>query len=267
MTGDTSAAARYTPPMFDGFLATELFAFLLLFTRVGTALMVMPGFGEVFVAGRIRLFLALALSLVLMPMLVPKLPSMPSEPVLLVPLIAAEATIGVFIGMMVRFIMSASHIAATIIATQSGLANAMMFDFTMSGQTTQLTNLLSFTAIVLVFSMDLHHAMIQAIATSYEIFAPGSFAFVQDIAEVAARYSNQAFVVALQMASPFIVGGIILNLGGGVLARLMPTFQVFFVLMSPQIMLAFFILMVTLSSMMLWYTQHVEAGLSTLFTP
>ncbi len=253
--------------MFDNFLAAELFAFLLLFTRVGTALMVMPGFGEVFVTGRFRLFIALSLSLVLMPMLVPKLPEMPVEPTLLIPLIAAEATVGAFIGLMVRFLMSAAHIAATVIATQSGLANAMMFDFTMSGQTTALTNLISFLAIVLVFSLDLHHAMIQAIATSYEIFTPGSFAFLLDIAEVSARYSNEAFVVALQMASPFIVGGIILNLGAGVLSRLMPTFQVFFVLMPAQIMLAFFILMVSLSSMMLWYVHHVEEGLGTLLTP
>ncbi len=253
--------------MFDGFLATELFAFLLLFTRVGTALMVMPGFGEVFVSTRLRLLLALTLSMILMPLMVPRLPAMPEAPLALIPLLVAEATVGICIGLMVRCIMSAAHSAATIMATQSGLANAMMFDFTMSGQTTALTNLISFTAIVLVFSLDLHHAMLQAIVLSYDVFAPGSFSLLLDTADMAARLTSQAFRVALQMASPFIVGGIILNLGGGVLARLMPTFQVFFVLMSPQIMLAFFILMVSLSSMMLWYVHHVEAGLATLLTP
>lgn len=253
--------------MFSQFLVSELFAFLLLFTRVGAALMVMPGFGEVFVSPRIRLILALMISLALGPRLTPYLPALPSEISALVALLATEVLTGLFIGAMVRVVMSAMHIAATIIATQSGFANAMMFDLTMSGQTTALTNLLSFTSIVVVFSLNLHHAMLMGIVASYDMLPVGAAVNAAQLAETGSLIMSKTLVIALQIASPFIVAGIILNLGGGILSRLMPNLQIFFILMSPQIMLALFVLMVSASAMMLLYAQHVEDGLNTLFTP
>lgn len=246
------------------FLITELFVFLLIFCRVGGALMVMPGFGEVFISPRVRLIFALMLSAVLTPMLAPHLPAMPKTVAALVSILLMEIFIGVFIGMLVRMMMAAMHSAGTMLATQSGLANAMMFDFTMSGQTTPINNLLTFGALVMIFASDIHHLMLAAIVDSYSLMQAGTFAPVQDFAFTAASYVNKAFLVGVQLASPFIVSSLLVNLGGGVLSRLMPTFQVFFVLMPFQMLLTYFILMVSLPAMMLWYMNYLQDGLSNL---
>lgn len=251
-------------PVFSDFLIGELFAFLIIFMRLGSALMVMPGFGEVFVSPRARLLIALTISFVTMPMLRDSLPELPDNIAMLLVIITKEILIGVFIGMMVRVLISAIHIAATTIATQSGLANAMMFDFTMSGQTTAVSNLLSFSALVMIFTADLHHIMLLGIIDSYQLIPANQSIPMQDMAFSIASNVNRAFHVALKLAAPFITIALVTNVGAGVLSRLMPNFQVFFVLMAPQIWIAFTVLFLSLPSIMLWYLGYIEDGLGSL---
>ena len=251
-------------PLFADFLVQEIFTFLLIFVRIGAAFTVMPGFGEIFISPRVRLVLALAISFVTMPMLGGYIPDMPDSIGMFVALIVKEALIGIFLGILVRTLTSAMHVAGTIMATQSGLANAQMFDFTMSGQTTAVSNTLSFSALVLVFAADLHHIMLTGIMDSYQLIPVNDLASTQDMAFTMATYLNKTFYIGLKLASPFIAMALITNSGAGVLSRLMPNFQVFFVLMAPQIWVAFFVLLIALPSMMLWYLSYMEDGLSNL---
>lgn len=228
--------------------------------------MVMPGFGEVFVSPRVRLLIALMISLIVTPMLQPHVPVVPDRVSLLIILIVKELVTGAFLGLLVRILTSCLHTAATMLATQSGLANAMMFDFTMSGQTTAISNMLTFAGLLLVFTADLHHVMLAAIVDSYNIIPASEGMPMQDMAFTASTYMTKAFEIALHLSSPFIAISLLSNLGGGVLSRLMPSFQVFFVLMAPQIGVAFFILMISLPAIMLWYLSFVEDGLHNLLT-
>jgi flagellar biosynthetic protein FliR len=251
-------------PIFADYLLVQMFAFLLIFCRLGAALMVMPGFGEIFVSPRARLLIALTISLVITPLLQNNMPAIPESTSVLVLLIAKEITIGVFLGMLMRTLISSMHVASTILATQSGLANAMMFDLTMSGQTTAVSNMLTFAGLVLVFAADLHHVMLLAIVDSYQLLPVVGVLQTQDMAFTTASYVSKAFLIALQLSSPFIAISLVLNLGGGVLGRLMPTFQVFFVLMAPQIGIAFLVLLISLPAILLWYLSFVESGLTNL---
>lgn len=252
--------------MLSDFVLSELFAFLMVFCRIGSAMMVLPGFGEVFVLPRARLMLALAVSFVLTPMLSKLMPEVPVTIGGLIAILAVEILIGVFLGFLVRVLVTAIHTAGTIMATQSGLANAMMFDFTMSGQTTPINNLLTFFAIVLIFTMDLHHLMLGAVIDSYNIFSVAQSPPALDMAYSVANYVNRTFYVAFRLSAPFIIVTLVLNLGAGVLSRLMPTFQVFFIMMPAQILVTFLILIVALPAMMLYYLSHIEDGLSNLLT-
>ena len=59
--------------------------------------------------------------------------------------------------------------------------------------------------------------------------------------------------LALQMAAPFLVYGIVLVVGMGLIARLMPTLQVFFVVMPLQLLVGFGLMAVTISAAMIWF--------------
>lgn len=249
--------------MLAHFLTTGVFAYLVIFCRVGSGIMMMVGTGETLLPARVRLIFALAFAALLLPVLQPVFPPLPSSPSALALLVIKEILIGLYLGLTTRVIIAAAHTAGTIIATQTGLASAMLLDFTQTTQSTVITNLLSLMAVVLFFLTDLHHVALRGLAASYSVFAPGSFPALADLAQQFSLLVTRSFNIAAHLAAPHIVIGLITYLGAGVLARLMPTMQIFFVLMAPQILLGIFILMVILPSMMLWLMTQMEDGIIT----
>ncbi|MBY0429651.1 MAG: flagellar biosynthetic protein FliR, partial [Rhodospirillales bacterium] len=85
--------------MLSDFLEINAFQFVLLFTRLGTALSLFPGFGGALTPVRTRLLLALGITVILLPILGPDLPAMPKGTGDLALLVIGEASVGVFLGM------------------------------------------------------------------------------------------------------------------------------------------------------------------------
>jgi flagellar biosynthetic protein FliR len=252
--------------MLSHFLVTELFAFLLVFCRLGSAIMLMPGFAEIYVAMRARLMLALMFSMILAPAL--RLPPPPADLAGLIVLMMSEILIGVFLGVISRMLIAAMHVAGTIIAFQAALSSALTVDIAgFQGQDTSLGNLLTMTAVVLLFVTDMHHVMLRGLADSYSLFIPGQLPLLQDFADHASRTMGDIFAMGVRLAAPNIVIGLMLNLGAGILARLMPNMQIFFIMQSPQLLLSFFVLMATFSAIMLWYIQYFHDALTAFLSP
>lgn len=247
----------------EHFLVSEVFAFLLVFCRIGSGVMLIPGIGEGYVSPRIRLLFALMMSLVITPVVIDQMPAVPGSPLTLGVMIIAEVLIGAFLGFLSRLLLSTLHITGTIIASQSSLSTAAMFDATLAAQSTVIGNLLTITALVVFFSMDMDHIMFNGLADSYTLFKPGTFPVVEDMSNHLFQTMSRVFSVAIQLGAPHIVFSLVFYLGTGVLGRLMPTMQVFFVFAPAQIWAAIFLLMATLTSIIIYYTEFVEDTLST----
>lgn len=254
--------------MLSQFLISELFALLLVFCRLGAAFVILPGFAEGYVPARVRLLLALMFSLLVTP-LITTLPAMPASAAGLVAVLLAEIITGLFLGALTRMLLSAVHMAGTIIAFQTSLSTAITADISQiqGQQDTTISNLMTITAITLFFATDLHHLMLRALVESYGLFTPGQFPLVGDMANHAARTLGNSFIVAMQMAGPHIVIGLTLYLGAGIISRLMPTMQIFFIMLAPQLVLGFFVLMVVFGSAMMWYLDYFETSLTGLVRP
>ena len=134
--------------------------------------------------------------------------------------------------------------------TQAGVQGAVFGSF------------LSFLGIVLIFATDLHHVALAATYESYTLFPLDAPLMFDDAAQLAIRTVAGAFSVGVQMSAPFIVFGLVFNLGAGILARLMPAMQVFFVLMPANIMIGLLLLALLLSMMMGWYLTAFENHLA-----
>lgn len=253
--------------MLEQFLVTQLFAFLMVFCRLGSVMMLMPGVGETYVMARSRLLLALAISLIVTPLAEPVMPEVPGSPLALMVLIAGEVTIGVFMGLVSRILLSVTHTAGMIIAFQSGLASAMLFDPTSGTQGSLFGNMLGLAAVCMLFALDLHHVIFLGVADSYSLFRPGVFPPMEDFATMIAQMVAASFAIALAFSTPHIVIGLLVNLGAGLISRVMPSMQVFFIIMPIQIAATIFILIVTLSSAMLLYMNHVEDQLTSFLLP
>lgn len=248
-------------------LQAEIFAVFLVFTRLGAAIMVMPGFGEAYIPTRVRLALAIAITLAMSPALVPLLPAQPATPLELFMVIGGELIIGLLIGTIARLIMSALHVAGTVIAFQSSLAFALTMDPTQGIQGALVASLLSLMGVVLIFAMGLHHMLIQALYDSYVLFRPGEVPITGDLAQLVTDVVADSFRIGIKMSAPFLVYGVIMYTGVGLLARLMPQLPFFFVIMPLQIWAAFFVLAMTISGTMLYFMGHLEGQLSNLLAP
>ncbi len=250
--------------MYPEILATEAFAYMLVFTRIGSMMIMLPGLGERMVPTRIRLVLALGISFLIYMLVGDILPAMPTSPFALAGLLIGEAAVGLMIGTIARMLLSALHVAGSVLAVHTGLAAAQQFDPTQGSQGALMAGFLTLMGITLIMVTDLHHLLIGAMDASYRLFPPGGSLPVQDMAETAINVVNRSFAIGLQLAAPFMVYGLVFYIGIGIIARLMPTLQIFFIAMPLNIMAGFAIMFLVLSAMMAWFANYFE-GQMTVF--
>jgi flagellar biosynthetic protein FliR len=247
------------------FLPALAAAFMLVFARVGTMVMLLPGVGELSVPSRVRLTIALALTAVLLPLHQQAYATIELKalgPVLV--MLFQELIIGAVLGLTARLAISALQIAGSVVAQQLGLGFVTEIDPTQNQQGLLVGNFLTILGITLIFATDLHHLIIAALNDSYTLFAPGELPLTGDVAQLVTRIVAAAFRIGIQLAAPFLVFGLLFNLGLGVLSRLMPQMQVFFIGMPLSILLGLFLLLLVLSAMMGTFTNYFEGVLAEL---
>lgn len=245
----------------EEFLATGVFAFMIAFTRIGTAMMIMPGVGDSFTPSNIRLYIAMGLALVLTPVLQTFMPSpLPALPVMFV-LLGMEFIIGLFVGTIARVLISALDTAGMIISLMSGFANAQVFNPAMATQGSIVGAMMSVTGVVLLFALNLHHLLIYGLVESYHLFPIGDVPNAGSMAELMARAVSSAFYIGFQIAIPFIIVGLLIYIGMGVLARVMPQIQVFLIALPLQIILSLVTLLLIISTGLMFWAAQFEDGM------
>lgn len=239
-------------------------SFILVFARIGAMIMLLPGFGEVNIPVRVRLGIALSLTLIILPLHRGAYQvSMTSLAPLMV-LMVHEIVIGIVLGATARVTLSALQVAGSVIAQQLGLGFVTTVDPTQGQQGVLIGNFLTILGLTLLFATDMHHLVIAALSQSYIIFAPGELMPSGDIASLATRAFTAAFKIGVQLAAPFIVFGIVFNLGLGLLARLMPQMQVYFVGVPLSILGGFLILAAVIATIMATFLDYFGGVLHQL---
>ncbi len=251
--------------MFFGFdPSLAVFAAAMVFARMGAILMLLPGIGETSIPPRIRIAFALAFSLVVGPLIVPQLPPAPETLVGVSGLIIIEVVIGLMIGAASRFILLAGAVAGQIIGYQTGLAMAQSFDPTQGQSGALPAQFLNLMFMVLLFATNLHHLLLEAATSSYLLMPAGEAPMWGDAAQWALGLFVDCFILAVQIAAPLVAFGLVFYLGLGVLSRLMPQAQIFFIAMPLNILIGFSILAMTLGGASLVWLDRVERFATTL---
>jgi flagellar biosynthetic protein FliR len=224
--------------------------FMLVFARVGAMVMLLPGLGESNIPVRIKLAIALLLTLIILPLhRADYHVNLDALSALLV-LMIYEIVIGVVLGATARVTLAALQVAGAVIAQQLGLGFVTSVDPTQGQQGVVIGNFLTLLGITMLFATDSHHLVIAALNDSYSIFSPGEVVPSGDVAALATRAFAAAFKIGMQLSAPFLVFGLVFNIGLGVLARLMPQMQVYFVGVPLSILSGFLIFTVVLTAMM-----------------
>lgn len=245
-------------------LPQSLFGFFLVFCRVGSMFMVLPTVGETFINPQYRLCFALLVAGVITPVIVGTLPPLPPDPGRLFLLVLGEILIGVFVGGLIRLIMTGLQVAGTIIAMQTSLSTGQMYDPAQGTQGTILANLMTMVGLAVIFASDLHLVLIAATGDTYRLFPVGTFPLSGDLASAAASTAAGSFKMAIQFSAPLTVFSLIFYLGLGAINRLMPQLQVFFIAQPLQIGISLVVLVATLGAVYSWFQDYFADALAAL---
>ena len=239
--------------------AQQVYAAGLVFARLGAVIMLLPGFGETFIPPRIRLAFALALSLMLFPVLVGKVPALPTSAPDFALSVIRELLIGLLIGGVLRLFMTSLATAGEIISIQTTLSFAQTANPMQAAPSTTLGTFLGLIGIVLIFATNLDHLFISAIVSSFDMFPFGRNVPVSDAGQLAVQTVGRSFALGVQLSAPVIVFSLVFNVAVGLVGRVMPQFQVFFVATPLMVMLGLSIFALSLGVVgMVWIDRFRE---------
>jgi len=244
---------------------TSVYTFLIIFCRIGAFCLLLPGIGEVNVPARVRLLLSLAIAfpafyLIEIPL------NIPTSSIKLFLCIFEESLIGISLALMSRLVLSAIIGAGTIISMSSGLSIAMVFDPAQGTQSSLFGSFMSMLYITLFMITDSHLFMIKSIIESYQKFPLFSLFSSHDYFAQSLIYTaSEAFKISMHLAAPFLLISILTNLAGGILSRLMPQMQTFFVIVPAQILLNFALFAITVGGATLWLLNLHNEKFSMIF--
>lgn len=247
--------------------AQQVYAAGLVFARLGAIVMLLPGLGETFIPARIRLAFALALSLMLFPVLIGKVPALPTGAGDFGLVVAKEVLIGLMIGAILRLFMTSLAAAGEIVSIQTTLSFAQTANPMQASPSTTLGTFLGLIGIVLIFATDLDHLFIAAIVKSFDLFPFGRDIPVADAGQLAVQTLGGSFALGVQLSAPVIVFSLIFNIAAGLVGRVMPQFQVFFAATPLMVLLGLSIFALSLGAIgMIWIDRYREL-LGTFVSP
>lgn len=200
------------------------------FCRIGACFMVLPGFGTMRVPMLIRLFVAIAVSFAILPIMWDAIYPRVSEagPAYL-GLVGVEVLIGVVIGLLARYYVLALQFAGTVISMVTGFSTLPGTGIDETEAQTELSSLIGFTGLLILFMLDFHHLIIISLTNSYT-FMPLGLAFDAQLALVSLTDTLIAsFLLVLQLSSPFILYGLAFNIAVGMVNKLAPQIPVYFI--------------------------------------
>jgi len=231
-------------------LTAELYGLLLVLIRVGAALSMLPGFGEMSVPMQTRLAAALALSLALAA-IVPGLPAAAPDAVSeLLKQVFAELIAGAVLGVCARILFACLQMAGQVISQSMGLSNIFALPGTGFESGSVAGSYLMLGGLVLIFVTDLHHTVIHALVDSYRLMPAARLPDMGLLARMTSQAVSLSFQMAAQFAGPFLVLGFVYNVGLGLINRAMPQFAVFFIGLPISILGGLFILTLTIAAIL-----------------
>ena len=219
-------------------LVEAMAAYVWPFVRIGAFLMVMPVVGGSFVPVRVRLLLALALTIVITP-LVPntEYPEVLSVAGLVT--MIQEIGIGVVMGFSVQLVFDAIALGGQVIGMSMGLGFAVFLDRARGVSIPVLGQLFLMLAMLVFLAIDGHLALIQLLARSFTAWPIAAGSLTLPVLTEVLVWTGQLFVLAMKIALPAVTALLVVNLSFGVMSRAAPTLNLFAVGFPVAMLLGF----------------------------
>lgn len=219
--------------------------FLLMLVRIGTMLTFMPGFGGRNVPMPVKIAASLVLALVLIPFNRAGDSGL-TEPGRFAAAVGQEFLIGLLMGLGVAIVFGAVEMAANIIGVQLGLNLAPVFNPSFNAAVMPLSTFYIVTASLVFFAANGHHIVLMALQRSFETVPVGTATLGDGASQVVIRLTGAMFADALRIGLPVAGTLLVVDAALGILNRMVPQMNVFFVGLPAKILVGFGLVLLTL---------------------
>ena len=230
-----------------GLNANVILATFILFCRIGACLMLAPGVSNSQIPMQIRLFVAIAVTLSLAPLLLGRgeLRSVGDDPIAMARLIVTESLIGAMIGALGRLFFSALETLAVATASLLGVVNPFGVELDPNQPMPPLASAVTMAATALIFVADLHWEIIRGLVASYHAIPIASdYDAPYSLRQIGAVL-GQSFGIAIRVTSPFFLYAVTANFALTLINRVTPQITIFFVappfIISGGLLLLYFV--------------------------
>jgi flagellar biosynthetic protein FliR len=224
----------------------EILLFALMLVRISACFVTMPLFGSKDVPHSIKVLLSLVTTFILFTsqrMVLTKIDFQTDD---LITLAAREAFIGVFIGYLTRGIFWGVQVAGQILGFSLGFSAAQIFNPAFGDSGTVIEQLQSNLALLLFFSINGHHWMIEALAKSFQLAPMAQIGLHTEPLVGISHYITMIFAIGVKLAAPMMAVVVFLNFALGVVGRAVPQINVFVISFPINITVGLLVFMVTI---------------------
>jgi len=237
-------------------------SFLLPLFRITAMLMFMPIIGTQLVSARVRLYLALAICLVIMPTL-PPVPVIDAINLQAFIWIAQEILIGAMLGFVLQLFFQVFAIAGQIVAMQMGLGFASMVDPANGISVPVIGQVFMILVTLLFLAMNAHLVVFEVLSESFFTLPVGSGFLVDNYWEIANKLS-WVLGAALLLVLPAITALLVVNLAFGVMTRAAPQLNIFSIGFPLTLVLGLVIVWIGMADILAQYQVYASEALQFL---
>lgn len=227
-------------------LVSDFITVFLIFIRVTALLFTAPVFSNSVFPTTAKLFFGLIIAYVTFFTIPPYQFNYDQGILLLAFLGFKEAITGLIMGFALNFVFYGISYAGMQIGTDIGLNMASMMDPTIEMENNIIGQILNYAAILLFLTINGHHYIIRGLMISYKLIPLGHYSINQSVLELLVKYSAGIFIIAIKISAPIMVAFFLIHIASGIISRIIPQMQVFFVLQPVQIGVGLFLVVASI---------------------
>ncbi|ETR73015.1 MAG: Flagellar biosynthetic protein fliR [Candidatus Magnetoglobus multicellularis str. Araruama] len=210
-------------------------SFLLVLLRVSVILFMMPIFGAKRIPNPIKAGIAFAISLAILPAVTPDPAIFPQTAWEFAFIVLCEIIVGTILGMIVNVFFMGIQMAGHMAGLQMGFAIATIFDPNSGVQSSMVSQLGYWVALIVFLVLDGHYLLILSIKNSFDIIQFGQLSLQKELYNPVLTLASQLFVLAVKVGAPTIAALMFVDVGFGLTAKVSPQMNILIVALPLKI--------------------------------
>ncbi|MCL5030696.1 MAG: flagellar biosynthetic protein FliR [Bacteroidetes bacterium] len=232
---------------------------LLIFMRIFAAFMSSPIYGHESIPVLARIFLSLVLSYIVFLTIDKSKITVEFNLAWLFTNSVKEIITGLIIGFMLNFVFHGISYAGMLIGLDMGLSMSDVLNPMDGSSGNVIGQFIYFAAMLIFLLINGHYYIISGLVYSFKVIHLGKFTVTEPVYDLLIKYAGTVFIIAVKIASPIMVSFFLVHVAEGIVSRVIPQMQIFFV-SQPLIIGIGLVLLASLTPIYFYVIKYLLKG-------